>query len=176
MQGSNKISGWTDAFDIVIGEEGGFTVDPNDSGNWTGGRIGVGENRGTKYGISAAAFPTVDIQALTLEEAEKLAKTAYWDPYHCDSLPPLLGYLVFDAAYNGGQPVRWLQRAVRAVEDGVMGPATLAAIQSTPPAVVATRFMAYRLDYWRSLNAWKEFSSGWAGRASIILRVIADNL
>lgn len=176
MMGSNKISGWSDVFDIVIGEEGGFTNNPEDPGNWTGGRMNVGELKGTKFGISAAAFPHTDIEGLTIAEAEALAKIHYWDPYMCDRLPPVVAYLVFDTAYNGGQPIRWLQRAARVMEDGVLGPKTMAALTSMSPAVISARFMAYRLDYWRSLDGWKSFSSGWAGRASINLRIIADNL
>ena len=56
-----------DAFARLIGNEGEFDDSPKDRGNWTGGAIGVGELRGTKYGISAAAFPTLDIKAITLD-------------------------------------------------------------------------------------------------------------
>ena len=30
-------------FDFVVGHEGGFTANPADSGNWTGGAIGAGD-------------------------------------------------------------------------------------------------------------------------------------
>ena len=49
------------AFARLLGNEGGFDDDARDRGNWTGGRIGVGELKGTKYGVSAAAFPDLDI-------------------------------------------------------------------------------------------------------------------
>jgi lysozyme family protein len=38
----------------LIEHEGGFQNDPDDSGNWTGGKVGVGELKGTKWGICAA--------------------------------------------------------------------------------------------------------------------------
>lgn len=34
------------AFHTLLGHEGGFTEDPRDPGNWTGGRVGAGELRG----------------------------------------------------------------------------------------------------------------------------------
>lgn len=43
------------------------TDDRNDKGNWTGGRVGVGQLKGTKYGISAAAYLHLGIKSLTLE-------------------------------------------------------------------------------------------------------------
>ena len=49
------------AFDIIVGVEGGFSLDPNDPGNWTGGKRGVGELKGTRWGISAKSYPHLDI-------------------------------------------------------------------------------------------------------------------
>ena len=43
------MSGFDGIFDFVIGSEGGFTDNPADAGNWTGGRIGAGECRGTRF-------------------------------------------------------------------------------------------------------------------------------
>lgn len=38
----------------VIEHEGGYTDNPKDPGNWTGGEVGKGELKGSKYGLSAA--------------------------------------------------------------------------------------------------------------------------
>ena len=53
------------AFAVVLGHEGGYTADPADPGNWTGGAPGRGECRGTNWGISAASYPYLPIRALT---------------------------------------------------------------------------------------------------------------
>lgn len=42
-----------EAFDRLIGHEGGYSDDPTDNGNWTGGKRGAGLLKGTKYGIGA---------------------------------------------------------------------------------------------------------------------------
>ena len=52
--------------------EGGFTNDPNDRGNWTSGKIGVGELKGTKYGISAMAYPLEDIKNIGIPYEQAL--------------------------------------------------------------------------------------------------------
>lgn len=40
-------------FERLMPHEGGFQCDPKDRGNWTGGRVGVGELKGTNRGIAA---------------------------------------------------------------------------------------------------------------------------
>jgi lysozyme family protein len=62
------------SFDRLISPkvEGGFTLNPKDSGNWTGGKIGVGELKGSNFGISAAAYPKLDIKNLTREKVRPL--------------------------------------------------------------------------------------------------------
>ena len=48
---------FTSCLGFTLGCEGGFTVNPRDRGNWTGGEIGVGKFNGTNFGLSAAAYP-----------------------------------------------------------------------------------------------------------------------
>ena len=58
------------AFNVTFAAEG-ETLDrtPSDRGNWTSGVIGVGTLVGSKFGISAATYPTLDIPNLTRDGA-----------------------------------------------------------------------------------------------------------
>lgn len=170
------INGWEDAFAVTIGIEGSFSQDSRDPGNWTSGRVGVGRCDGTKYGISAAAFPGIAIYDLSLGQAQTLAKQRYWDKYNCDMLPPLVGWLVFDTVYNGGHPIQWLQAALGIKQDGALGPQTLAALRAADLAAVCCAFAAERMDYWRGLPEWATEGRGWASREATMLRVIAATL
>ena len=67
------------ALAVVLGHEGGFCAERSDPGNWTGGAVGCGELRGTKFGISAAAYPAEDIANLTPEAAAAIYRRDYWD-------------------------------------------------------------------------------------------------
>src|SRR5690349_17496265 len=98
-------------FQTVAGHEGNLTTDPDDPGNWTGGHVGTGMCRGTKYGISAAAYPEIDIAGLTFDQAKTLYRRDYWERIAGDQLPPALGLLMLDAAINNGvgRAARWLQ-------------------------------------------------------------------
>ena len=158
------------AFAIVIGTEGGFDADPRDRGNWTGGQIGVGKLSGTKFGISAAAYPTLNIADLTQADAIGIYRMRYWLPAACDLLPDGLDLVVFDAAVNSGvdRSARWLQRSVGAQEDGLPGTATVAAVQRAVQAqglgAVAAATTAERLLAMTEMPAWATYRRGWARR------------
>jgi lysozyme family protein len=155
------------AFAVVVGEEGGWSAEPADPGDWTGGVVGQGRLRGTKFGISAGAYPTLDIAALTLADAQAIYKRDYWDRVRGDDLPPPLALLVFDAAVNNGvgHAARWLQTAAGVTADGVIGPATLAAVAAAGGgAALCGEFMARRLTFMAALPTWRVFGLGWARR------------
>lgn len=155
---------FNDAFAALIGNEGGYNDNPLDRGNWTSGQVGVGSCRGTKYGISAMEYPDYDIAGLTLDQAMKLAKTKYWDRYHCDEFDPCIGFQVFDAAYNGGHPAQWLQQSAGVRPDGLIGAQTVAAVKAADPMKIIMRFDGYRLQYLAGLDAFPSFGKGWVRR------------
>jgi lysozyme family protein len=155
-------------FEVVIGSEGGLSLNPQDPGNWTGGAVGRGELRGTNWGISAASYPTKDIASLTLDQAKAIYWTDFWLPIAGDKLPPALALLVFDTAVMSGvgRAVRLLQAALGVAEDGVIGPQTLSAINAIAGhgAALEAEFMARRLVFMAGLAVWPTFSLGWSRR------------
>jgi len=154
------------AFAALIGYEGGFTNDPADPGNWTGGAVGAGICRGTKWGISAAAYPTLEIRDVTEDDARAIYLQRYWGPICGEQLAPALGLLVFDSAVNNGvnRAIRLLQASVGAEEDGLLGPGTLAAVRASNPLAVCGEFQARRLLFMVGLPTWRIFGLGWARR------------
>lgn len=140
----------------LMPNEGGYSDNPKDPGGET--MFGI-----TKRVARANGY-TGEMRDLTLVKAKEIAKSEYWDKYRCDELPYELAFQVFDAAYNGGHPVRWLQQAVKVNADGVMGKNTLAAIKATDEDKIILRFDAYRLRYMASLDTWTDFGRGWANR------------
>lgn len=155
-------------FAAMIGNEGGFSLEESDPGNWTGGRVGAGRLLGTRWGISAAAYPTLDIAALTLDDARAIYLQRYWGAG--DHLPAPLALLWFDAAVNLGVAgaARLLQLAVGAEQDGLLGPATLAAVArqvaAIGPDAMCAEFLARRVLLMAALPTWRTFGLGWARR------------
>lgn len=155
----------------ILAHEGGFTDDRRDPGNWTGGACGVGECRGTKFGIAANTYPTLDIRNLTREQAIEIYRRDFWQKSGADALPGPVGFQVLDAAVNHGisNAKRMLQRAAGVADDGVIGPYTLNAITATPPDDLLLKFLAVRLDFYTRLAKFDTFGRGW-------IRRMADNL
>jgi lysozyme family protein len=159
------------AFPMVVGVEGGFSADPQDKGNWTSGVIGKGVLLGTKFGISAASYPTLDIPNLTLGEAKAIYQFQFWNKLFCDNLPPSLAILAFDTAVNQGPhvSVMLLQMAARVTIDGILGPITLHALQTGNERdqfaiMTASRAMFYTRDFDFPL-----YGHGWMNRLAFIV-------
>lgn len=159
------------AFELLIGHEGGYTDNPEDAGNWTSGARGQGICKGTKYGISAASYPSLDIKNLTLEQARDIYRRDYWDKTGCPDFPPRLALAMFDAAVNNGvyRAVRWLQGAVGATGDGTYGPQTKAAVERAlardpDDMELISEVHAQRIFFMANLNDWSKFGLGWSRR------------
>jgi lysozyme family protein len=147
------------AFDHLIGHEGGYVNSPADPG---------GE---TKFGISKRSYPQLDIKALTLDQAKTIYLADYWTKAGCPKVPEAVRFDLFDMAVNSGieQAIRVLQQAVFVTADGAIGPNTLTALSATDPYKLMVRFNALRLAFMAGLSNWPVFSRGWALR-------IVDNL
>jgi lysozyme family protein len=172
--------GFGKAFEETVGLEGGFGKDPNDKGNWTGGQIGVGILKGTKYGISAARFPNEDIECLTLEWAKYLYKVYFWDVLCLDEVASdVIQEELFDTGVNAGEGTAVLcaQRAINFLEvgrpldeDGVIGPHTLSYINKWCRKNEEALFHALNGEqyiHYKSLQgtpAFEEFAFGWMRR------------
>lgn len=162
------MNGFSDAFTAVVGVEQGYTTDPRDPGNWTGGKVNAGSCKGTKYGVSAASYPTLDIAGLTLDAAQAIYKRDFWDRLQGDQLDPGLAFQAFDAAVNCGvgTAAKWLQRAARASVDGVIGAQSVAAIRAIEPWRVAMRLNAYRLLSNAQAGTFATYGKGWSVRVA----------
>lgn len=147
------------AFERLLGHEGGYVNHPNDPG---------GE---TKFGISRRSYPNEDIAGLSLERAKLIYRRDFWGPAGCDAVPDGIKFDLFDMAVNSGvrTAIRTLQRACGEVQDGVLGPRTLQALQTMPAPRIVARFNGARLQFMTSLPGWSDFGRGWARR-------IAENL
>jgi lysozyme family protein len=144
-----------------MGNEGGYSNNPADPGGET--MFGITQRVAEANGYTGA------MKDLPRDTAKAIAKRQYWDTLHLDDINPRVAFQVFDANYNGGRAARWLQAAAGVDQDGVIGPATIAAVNNLDPLKIILRFDAYRLKYLTGIGAWPSFGKGWVNR-------IADNL
>ncbi|MGT2477597.1 glycoside hydrolase family 108 protein [Paraburkholderia terrae] len=150
------MSSFDDAFKALIGSEGGYSFNPADPGGET--MWGVTAHVARAYGY---AGPMKD---LPLATAKEIAKTKYWDPLRLDEFDSRVAFQIFDANYNGGLVVLWMQKAAGAEPDGKFGQHTVDAVRDADPLKFMMRFAAFRLSYLKGLHAWPSFSRGWTDR------------
>jgi len=150
----------------LIAHEGGYVDHPKDPGG------------ATKYGITLNALSAwrnrkvtkTEVKALEQDEAEDIYRTNYWRVVHADELPAGVDYVVFDCAVNSGpdRAGRILQAVVGAKVDGVIGPATMAAVARTTAAVIVAKYTDKRMAFLKALPTWGTFGKGWTNRVKAV--------
>lgn len=149
--------------------EGGYVNHPDDPGGRT--NLGV-----TQRVYEAWVKHPVDekiMRSLTVDHVRALYKANYWDALKGDDLPIGLDLCVFDFGVNAGvaRGARYLQRLAGTRQDGVIGPATLAAVREyVRQNGVEGAINAYqdsRIDYYEQIarrGNLRKFLRGWLRR------------
>ena len=152
------------SFHKLLGHEGGYVDHPADPGGAT--CWGVTERVARANGYRG------HMRDLPVDLAKSIYRRQYWDSVRADDLPPVLRYAVFDAAVNSGtqQAVKWLQRAIGAKDDGVIGSQTLAIARAAKPDFALRRMLGARLQFMTDLKTWQVFGRGWARRVADLMQ------
>lgn len=155
----------------ILSHEGKFTRNPADPGNWTGGKLGVGKLKGTKYGIAANTYGHLDIKNLTIDDAVEIYTKDYLRPLRADRYRDGVAFQLLDFAINSGpnRAIKSLQKAIQVTPDGVVGPITMKTLRSYEEYQMIMLLIAQRLRFWARLKVWLRFGKGWAIRAAINL-------
>jgi lysozyme family protein len=152
----------------VLVSEGGYVNDPRDPGGAT--NKGITQNVYNAY-RERHHLPMVPVRGISSTEVEAIYEANYWKLAKCDMLPAGVSYVVFDGAVNSGvaQSVKWLQRALNVTADGVVGNATLAAVQNYGNMDrLVDAICDRRLAFLKALKTWKAFGRGWASRVAAV--------
>ncbi len=159
-------SNFANSLTFTLKYEGGYSSNRKDPGNWTGGKVGVGTLKGTKYGIAAHSYPKLDIKNLTLDDVKPIYEKNYWHPIQGDSLPLGIDLATFDSGVMSGpsRGAKWLQAALGIKQDGVVGPNTLVKARVADPKVIVKKICAKRTGFVQSLKTFVTFGKGWTAR------------
>lgn len=161
----SKIDNFEQIIINVLKNEGGYVNDPVDAG---------GE---TNFGISKRSYPDVDIKNITLDQAKTIYKRDFWDKQQYNNIDNIIiATKIFDLSVNMGAPKAniLIQRALRSVgrkvnEDGILGVATLNAINKTSSTELLAALRSEAAGYYRSIVISKKeqskFLQGWLNRA-----------
>jgi len=163
---------WKQAFEQMLKSESGFSDDERDKGNkLPDGRKGSTMLGVTQYNWEQHVGHQVthdDMRALTPADVEPLYKKRYWDAVRADELPSGIDYLIFDMGVNSGpgRSIMLLQAALGVSVDGGFGPITMAALQAIDPVTLIERFSAEKVAFYRGLDDFKTYGTGWLNRVA----------
>ncbi len=148
----------------VVRREGGWVKDPADPGGATNFGVTIGTLRSLRMDLDGdGAVTEADLRRLTRTQAADIFIRNYFRAPRIDRLPVALQPSVFDMQVNAGsQAVRLLQRLLTdmgfpCVADGVIGPATVAAVhaaaEAAPEHIVDAYGIARRNYYYALADA-----------------------
>lgn len=162
----------------VMELEGGYADLAADHGGST--KYGITEATlaayGSQHGVTVPA-----IQDLTPELARDIYHANYWAPGGCEELPNALRLMHYHFAVNCGVGTanKLLQRVAGAVEDGVVGPGTLRAVDCQDVDALISQLAARQLkhyaDIWEADPPQAVFSIGWLHRVCRVLQLIYED-
>jgi len=155
------------ALNMVLQSEGGFVINPHDPGGAT--------NKGITQAVyddwrKSQELPAQSVKNASPLETSLIYSKLYWLPIHGDDLPSGVDYATFDMAVNSGvnRASRFLQRAVGVTEDGVIGPATIAACKAVPPKNIINSLCAERAAFLKACLGFPTFGRGWLARVASV--------
>lgn len=160
----------TDIFDkaiaFVLAEEGGYVNDRYDPGGQT------------KYGISKASYPNVDIYNLTLEQAKNIYRKDYWEKSGgaIDDISPQVAIALMDTAVNLGLRTAniFLQQVIHTKADGIIGPMTRASLASCDLDQVLLDLLVARQLRYTELGTWHRYKRGWTRRVFRLMKYVTE--
>ena len=161
------MSNFDKAFDLLIGNEGGYVNNPSDPGGET--------NWGITRAVAVDNGYTGSMKSIPKEIAKQIYKKMHWDKLQCDQLSFSVAFQLFDAGVNHGnsQAVKFLQRSLSVVDDGVIGAKTIAATNSLDDLQIVMLFNAERIEFYAALKTFSTFGKGWVRRVASNLKLAA---
>lgn len=160
------------AFSEIIQTEGGFVNDPDDHGG------------ATKYGVTIDTLSdfighkatVADVQDMDLQTAKEIYFAFYWQPLLLDKITDeKISFFLFDQTVNRGKRhvIEDVQKIVGAKVDGIMGPVTIAAINTHEPKSLLMQIVKVaQLAYASIANSnpkQVKFLTGWIKRTQKFL-------
>lgn len=153
----------------VLKSEGLWSDDPQDSGGATMKGITLSTYREWKRNPHISKE---ELRVIPDEEVYNLYKELYWNKVQGDYLPAGVDYAVFDFAVNTGvgRATKLIQEAIGVTADGVLGPASLSAIQKTDPKELIEKFSALKESFYHGIVEHKpdqvKYLKGWLNRVA----------
>ena len=150
----------------LLAHEGGYTNHPADPG----GPTNLGITQATLSAFIGRQATIAEVRALTPAKAGAIYRAKFWDHVNGDNLPVGIDLAVFDFGVHSGpsRGVAALQRAIKAADDGSLGPITTAAANRANPETTINAICDDRMIFIKKTKAFKvpRFQKGLINRVT----------
>ena len=161
---------------FILKWEGGFVNDPDDLGGATNMGVTIGAWKSCGYDKDGDGDIDVDdLHLLTREDVvNRVLKPYYWDRWKADSIQDqsVANILVDWIWASGVHGIKIPQDLLGVIPDGIVGPKTLAAVNSRNPRELFDQIKIARFDFiediCRKRPANNKFKRGWMNRINDI--------
>jgi lysozyme family protein len=158
----SKMADFNVAIEKVFKDEGGYVNDENDRGGKT------------KFGISQASFPEIDIETLTRDQAKDIYFTNYWGNISGINDQGIAEVVLEIAVMSGNKKaITLLQKAAnrcgaKLIEDGTLGEQTLKAANVLHPKWLLAELKLLEIENFARIvmnnKMQQKFLLGWVNR------------
>ena len=156
---------------IIFKWEGGFVNDPVDRGGATNKGVTIATWRAVGYDKDGDGDIDIeDLRKLTVEDATIVLKKTYWDRWKADEIHnQSIANILVDWVWGSGiWGIKIPQRILGVVDDGVVGPKTIAAINSADQSELFKKIWLSRKDFLNGIvknnPSQQRFIKGWINR------------
>lgn len=156
--------------------EGNFVKDPADHGGATNMGITLSTWKCVGYDKDGDRYiDEKDLRMLDHEDVKMILKKFYWDRWKADEIiDQKLANMLVDWLWSSGKwGILIPQRLLGQKEDGIPGPGTISAVNSSDPSKLLIRIYNARLAFIRNLirrdPSQEKFGKGWTNRINTFL-------
>ena len=157
---------------FILSWEGGYVDDPHDRGGATNKGVTIGTWRQVGYDKDGDGdIDTADLKLITEADAvSRVMRPHYWDRWKADAIrsQSVANMLVDWVWASGAHGIKIPQRMLGVDADGIVGPRTLAAVNSRDPQTLLGQLRARREEFidiiCRKNPTQERFRKGWLRR------------
>lgn len=173
------MSFFKEALRKTLQHEGGYSNDPHDNGGETyrgisrkyhkewGGWVIIDSYK--KQDLAKIEFNNALESDLELnEKVQDFYYSNFWKKNKLDEIENQnVAEFIFDFIVNSGRAIKIIQKALNLVEDGIIGPNTIKAINDKDNALQV--LVNARVEYLKGLKGFDIYGRGWVTRANSYL-------
>lgn len=149
----------------------GWSDDPDDPGGATMIDVTLSTYAAFRKSRGITTTTKSDLRRISFQEWTDILKTMFWDKWRADEIESQgLAHLLVDWIWaSGAKSIRNAQRVIGVKADGIVGPKTLAAINTAQQEELFARLHEARILYYRRCRAAWKYLNGWLRRLNAIL-------